>query len=44
MEFAKGTPLGKVEITLSEIYKVFNIIKKLRENKECMAILSLIIL
>jgi hypothetical protein len=28
-----GVPLGNVEITLTEIYKVFNVIKKLRENQ-----------
>jgi hypothetical protein len=32
-EFVEGVPLGNVEITLTEIYKVFNVIKKLKENK-----------
>jgi tRNA A-37 threonylcarbamoyl transferase component Bud32 len=31
-EFIEGMPLGNVEITPAEIYKVFNVIKKLREN------------
>jgi serine/threonine protein kinase len=33
MEFVEGIPLGDVEITPAEIYEVFNVIKKLRENK-----------
>ena len=33
IEFVEVTPSGKVEITLPEIYKGFNFIKKLKENK-----------